>query len=1500
MKKSFKILFLFVIVFTVTFKGFSQTADVAKGCIPLKVTFSAPSSSSTYYWNFQDGVTSNIQNPINIFNKSGTYNVTFQESINGPVVGTIKIVVFADPIINIQATSGCAPLNSQLQNASIIDTAIKISNYTWIFDDGQSIEGSNATKVSHSYGTAGKYSVSFNIQTQYPTCNKTVIFNDIVNVYTPPVASFSTTPANTVTCKDTLNVSFKSTSSGAQPLSYSWNFGNGKTSTSISPPAQVYYQGQYNASLNVNYPPNLVGCTASYSQGISLGKPVAKIISYPDTACAGASSLGLPVFFITNSPGILSWKASDNNTGIISPPPFNTTMDTAAVYFDTKGFHTITLTVTSPDGSCSSSTSVQVYADLVTAQITQTPSYSCLSPEIIQYKGASNQTNVSYLWTFQHIVDDTLFSNSSATTQNITKKIYSSSANDYYSVNTKELILTSFWATSNKTGCTGINLSIDTLWLPNAQFKTDIVQGCGPLTVTFNDTSTGNNYPIVKWEWIFGDGTTLTNTSNAAVSHTYTQPGVYPARLLITTKNGCTDTSYAINIQVGTTITSGLDFTVDKTSICPGQPVQFTPLVSAANQKLIDAYHYTTEGNRSFHCSDQSSLSWSYNNVVGPQNVSLTVEYNGCMTTVTKTGFVTVNGAIAIIDYTSLCSDPLQYNFDSQSLNATSLTWDFGDTQTSTDLTVSHVYTSGNYLVKLTALNASGGCAATTDTITVHPRKLKAVIKLDSLLCSGISNTFDGSLSTDVYNSCGYGGYTWDFPNNIFPDSVDRPLNTSNSIAAFLYKTSGVHSIRLIVKDINGCIDTTVSTFKVFGVRPQISVNDSLICVPDTLYFMSHITSDTTLVKWVWNFGDNGVDSVLNPIHAYLKPPASGSAFNVSLTVTDKLGCVGIGNLPVNSYAPSSSIIISDAALCLGQPTTISATDFTSGGSHLSYQWNFGNGQKSTTQSKTILYTKDTTYTVTLNYQEISTGCKDSTSAIVSVQTYPKAGMMTSVDSLTVLCAPQNIFFQDSSISKYSLNYIWNFGNGQTSNQANFALFYAKGNYTATHTVQTSNGCADSVSRKFKVYSPEGIFTTSTDSICRSQAITFKILDTADVTSYSWAFGDGVIAENTAPVTHIYNFHPPSGQTVAKLSIIGAEGCQVQLQTPIYIRQVVASFQRAKGGLDTSICFNDGPFPLLNTSYDSVGTSNLANTLSYLWNFGDGQTTTQMNPGTHAYTTPGVYNVSLFVSDPVFGCKDTLIKKAVIYKNPVTVATGDTVCQGKPVFLHILHPDTLSTFLWSPAQYLSSATSTNPVATNPHTQIYILVETDTNNCTTTVTVPAVIIEPIGLSNYDTSIVIGDSIHLNAYLQPQNVYNYIWSPPTALSCIYCLSPWAQPLQDTIYNLNVTDKRGCFNNNYTYNIIVRPQTFVKMPTAFTPDGPPSDRILYVRGWGIKQLLEFQIYNRWGQLLYSSANINEGWDGTFNGQLQSSDVYVYKVKALTWKDAEIKQEGYVNLIR
>ena len=91
MTKYFKLLFLYLIFVSRVVYG--QSADIVVGCVPLTVNFTAPASSTTYYWDFNDGVTSDRQNPSNLFNKPGIYNVTFQESFGGPVVKTIQIEV---------------------------------------------------------------------------------------------------------------------------------------------------------------------------------------------------------------------------------------------------------------------------------------------------------------------------------------------------------------------------------------------------------------------------------------------------------------------------------------------------------------------------------------------------------------------------------------------------------------------------------------------------------------------------------------------------------------------------------------------------------------------------------------------------------------------------------------------------------------------------------------------------------------------------------------------------------------------------------------------------------------------------------------------------------------------------------------------------------------------------------------------------------------------------------------------------------------------------------------------------------------------------------------------------------------------------------------------------------------------------------------------------------------------------------------------------------------
>jgi gliding motility-associated-like protein len=87
---------------------------------------------------------------------------------------------------------------------------------------------------------------------------------------------------------------------------------------------------------------------------------------------------------------------------------------------------------------------------------------------------------------------------------------------------------------------------------------------------------------------------------------------------------------------------------------------------------------------------------------------------------------------------------------------------------------------------------------------------------------------------------------------------------------------------------------------------------------------------------------------------------------------------------------------------------------------------------------------------------------------------------------------------------------------------------------------------------------------------------------------------------------------------------------------------------------------------------------------------------------------------------------------------------------------------------------------------------------------------------------------------------------------------------------------------------------------MPNSFTPNGDGNNDVVYVRGWGIKRLVEFRIINRWGNEVFFTDNLSEGWDGTYNGKLQNIDTYAYIVRVETWEGNFISKKGTITLLK
>jgi len=159
---------------------------------------------------------------------------------------------------------------------------------------------------------------------------------------------------------------------------------------------------------------------------------------------------------------------------------------------------------------------------------------------------------------------------------------------------------------------------------------------------------------------------------------------------------------------------------------------------------------------------------------------------------------------------------------------------------------------------------------------------------------------------------------------------------------------------------------------------------------------------------------------------------------------------------------------------------------------------------------------------------------------------------------------------------------------------------------------------------------------------------------------------------------------------------------------------------------------------------------------------------------------------------------------------------------------------------------------------------------------------------------DVTIAIGDSTTLNGSGGTINA----WEPPTGLSCIDCFNPIANPDTTTMYYLSITDDNGCRSIDSVL-VTVDESIGWYLPNAFTPDGNSVNDILFLYGIGIKEFV-LQIYDRWGEKVFETTSLTQGWDGNYKGKPAISGVYAYQL-TITFKSTKVEQvKGNINLIR
>lgn len=1458
-----KLSFVFILLLSIFSSTtiFAQTANITEGCSPLLVQFTAPSGSSSFYWEFDDGGTSELQNPAHSFTQANVYTVNFKESAGGAVVGSIEITIYPAPSPSFTAApqSGCLPLDVAFENTSTVASGISVTNYKWVFGDGL---GDNGTPTpNHTYLNSGSYNISLQLVTDKAGCDTTILVTNMIAASDPPAPTFVTNPDPPVACAPPLNVSFSNTTPPGA-YTFQWNFG-GSTFNGTTPPPQNYTEdGSYPVILSLT---DNNGCVKEETMIVGIGspKPSFNIVNSSDTLCAGT------IFSVVNtSPaGTYFWEFNPDAT------PTTSSQTNPNFRFNSGGPKTIKLTLTSPDGMCVGDTTVTIFVEaadsLVTAiAATVDPIYSCSEPVMLNF--SSNLTGFSsWLWTF---------SDNTTSTEPNPSHLYVDLDTTTYSLEGATFdttYLTAFTAA----GCEASTTISTTIYTPNALFLPDVVDGCAPLSVTFEDKSISQEN-ITNWYWDFGDGNTLDATNGENVSHTYTQPGEFPVSLIIVNSAGCTDTSYIQTIFVGDAIT--LDFSVDNTDICPGDTVHFMDLTNNAN---IDAYHYYSDGDRLSHCALDGNPAWVFHET-GAQDVTLEVIYNGCHSTLTKPGLISVHGPIAKMHYDMDCGTPFDFNFTSLAEDSDSIFWDFGDgTDTMMVTPITHTYAAtGDYTVILRSINTTSGCAESSDTVNIFVRDIKADFPLDPKVCKGQDLMLNASTSTDVNGYCNK-GYQWN-------SSERRPITVESATLPFEFtlQESGDHWIELIVDDINGCRDTLRKFTRVFGAETTIFPDDTLICLPNSVDFTSISAGDTTLSSWSWDFGDSQAGNGQNITHTF-NPP--NTVFNVTLTVKDILGCEGSASSVINVYEPSSSIttLPTPSNICIGETVQFSAADFTVQGSHLNFNWNFGNGTTSTNQADMATYNSVGSFPVVLSYVEDATGCAGTTQTTVNVQNYPSAAFGSSVDGQSVLCYPINIDFWDESTSSSPITSLWDFGNGGNAVGDTVIAVFGKGMFTVTHVVSTSYGCTDTISKPINTTGPEGDFTLDKSTICLGEDVTATLnaADTVDVGSFYFDFGDGTIIHNELTATHAYTFLPGSNQQPIKLVLTSVDGaCSFTAEQIVNILNTKAKFTNETGTLTG--CEAE-EFIFVNQSIDAN---------QYLWDFGDGTSSNLENPS-HTFNGAGTYEVTLTASNSGSSCTNTITHNVTILPQIPVNADNTTICYGDTAVLSVIDPVAANTYSWTPAELVGSPNNPTTTAFPTITTNFVITVDDGTGCTGTDTVTVFVVNKFPDITYDTTIFTGTTIQLPVeYSAP---YVFSWNPSEGLSCQVCSSPSVTPNSNITYVLTISDDAACFTSTGIFMIHIFDED-IQIPNAFTPNNDgTNDFFNAIIPETITELVDitnFRIYDRWGQRVYDNDHPSKGWDGKFKGKEMPSDVYPFIVEITFANGKKRDFKGNVTLMR
>lgn len=574
----------------------------------------------------------------------------------------------------------------------------------------------------------------------------------------------------------------------------------------------------------------------------------------------------------------------------------------------------------------------------------------------------------------------------------------------------------------------------------------------------------------------------------------------------------------------------------------------------------------------------------------------------------------------------------------------------------------------------------------------------------------------------------------------------------------------------------------------------------------------------------------------------------------------------------------AAAMLEEDYMVC-GESRTATIINLSNSPLIASYDWTVfdpGGNKVYTTRQNFLQYTFPVNgrYAVQLIVNK-DAACTDTSQAPVYV--YP--GLVPLFTASGICITNPTLFHDRSTVTTGAINsWKWDFGqpnsHTDTSSAQNPVYTYTgAGAKNARLIVTTTEGCRDTITKTIDIVDKPPIRLAFRDTtICVNDQLQLK------------ASGDGIYTWSSADGTSYSSLPSPIVSPTATTRYfvdLNLEGCLNRDSVLVRVTDhVVLQAMR-----DTVICAND-----------TIQLRIISDGLRYEWTPAAQLNNAGVKSPFAITSQTSNYQVTAYIG----GCSNVanILVSTVPY--PVALAGSDTViCYNTNAQLHAYTNG--SNWAWTGAS-LTDAGMLHPVVSPPSTQAYIFTATGNRGCpkpvsdTVLVTVLPRIVPAL---SRDTVVVLGQPVQLTA----GGGDSYSWSPAFALSATDIANPVAtfhQAADGLRYKVDVYNSAGCYDSAFIVIKVYATPPTVFVPTAFTPNHDGINDVLRPVIAGMKRFEVFQVFNRWGQMVFSTSTQGQGWDGTVNGYTQSNNVYVWVVKAIDYNGAPYFKRGTVTLIR